>query len=86
MQALWVVNSFVKGPVKGNCRGSKGMDKVLEKENLPLPKHAPSQRRKQHLLLRVCVQLMALAELIVDYCVYITINVLAKLIIVCVYN
>ena len=46
MQALRVVNSFVKGPVKGNCRGSKGLDKVLEKENHPLPKRVPSQRRK----------------------------------------
>ena len=47
MQALRVVNSFVKGPVKGNCRGSKGFDKpVLEKENHPLPKRIAAQKRK----------------------------------------
>ena len=47
MQALQVVNSFVKGPVKGNCRGSKEMDKaLLEKENCPLPKRKPAHRRK----------------------------------------
>jgi len=47
MQALRVVNSFVKGPMKGNCRGSKEVDKVsLEKENYLLPKRKPSHRRK----------------------------------------
>ena len=47
MQALRVVNSFVKGPVKRNCRGSKDLDKVLlEKENTPLPKRKPARNRK----------------------------------------
>ena len=36
-QALRVINSFCRGPVKGNCRiRSKNPD--LEKENVPLPK------------------------------------------------
>ena len=44
MQALQVVNSFVKGPGKG---GSKEIDRVLlEKENCSLPKRKPTHRRK----------------------------------------
>ena len=31
MQVLRVVNSFVKGPMKGNCQGSKEVDKVSGK-------------------------------------------------------
>lgn len=47
MQALRVVNSFVKGPVQGNCRGTKEVDKVLlEQDYNPLPKRKPADRRK----------------------------------------
>ena len=48
MQALRVVNSFAKGPVKGNCRGSKEVDKgdIFDKENCTLPKRVPARSRK----------------------------------------
>ena len=44
MQTLRVVNSFVKGPIKGNCRGLKDMDELKHTDALtqPLPKR---QRR-----------------------------------------
>ena len=39
MQALRVINSFIKTPVKGNCRGSGDMDmESLESMSTPLPK------------------------------------------------
>ena len=40
-QALRVINTFCRGPVKGNCRTLK-RPVDLEKENVPLPK----RRRK----------------------------------------
>ena len=47
MQALWVVNSFAKGSVRGNCRGIKESDEVsIMKENHPLSKCKPSHHRK----------------------------------------
>ena len=41
MQALRVINSFAKGPAKGNCRGFSGdyAEIDMQKENKPLPKH-----------------------------------------------
>lgn len=41
-QALRVINSFCRGPVKGNCR-TKSRCPDLEKENAPLPK-----RKRKH--------------------------------------
>ena len=44
-QALRVVNSFCRGPVKGNCLGGGQSAKDIGNENTPLPKrHA---RRKK---------------------------------------
>ena len=42
-QALRVINSFCKGPVKGNCR-RKGEPISLEDENKPLPKRKCAHR------------------------------------------
>ena len=40
MQALRVINSFARGPAKGNCRGFDGdyEDINMQKENKPLAK------------------------------------------------
>lgn len=40
MQALRVINSFARGPAKGNCRGFDGdyTEVDIQKENKPLPK------------------------------------------------
>lgn len=45
MQALRVVNSFAKGPITGNCRGSKDADKELLQENDPLPKRLSRSKK-----------------------------------------
>ena len=37
-QALQVVNSFCRGPVKGNCRGNKSALEDIDDESAPLPK------------------------------------------------
>ena len=45
-QALRVINTFCRDPIKGNCRGNSSKRSLdFEKESLPLPK----RRRKQHL-------------------------------------
>ena len=37
--ALWVVNSFCRGPATGNCRGaSESTHMLTDQENAPLPK------------------------------------------------
>ena len=41
-QALRVVNSFCRGPVKGNCRGSQGERKISSDDCRPL------KRRRTH--------------------------------------
>ena len=53
MQTLRVVNSFVKGPIKGNCRGLKDMDELKHTDALtqPLPKR---QRRKLYIPIQIC--------------------------------
>lgn len=47
-QALRVVNSFCKDPVRGNCQGGlkRGLD--LEQENRPLPKRPRKGKRTLH--------------------------------------
>ena len=46
MQALRVINSFARGPAKGNCRGFKECNQVdMQKENKPLPKRRLSRSK-----------------------------------------
>ena len=47
-QALRVINSFCKGPVRGNCRGNRSTSShSADKENIhePLPKRRRTQRK-----------------------------------------
>ena len=42
-QALRVINSFCRDPVKSNCRGNPSKHPLqLDKENMPLPKRSRS--------------------------------------------
>ena len=43
-QALRVVNSFCRGPVKGNCRGGQS-SKDIGDENTPLPKRRRCRKK-----------------------------------------
>ena len=45
VQALCVVNSFCRGPVRGNCRGSQGVNRDIDNENTPLPKRHASRKK-----------------------------------------
>ncbi len=45
MQALRVINSFARGPAKGNCRGFGKECTVTDTENTPLPKRRQTRKK-----------------------------------------
>ena len=44
-QALRVVNSFCRGPVRGNCHGATATQNVTEEACVPLPKRSKSKQK-----------------------------------------
>ena len=44
-QALRVVNSFCRGPVRGNCWRSQDVNRDIDNENTPLPKRHASRKK-----------------------------------------
>jgi hypothetical protein len=47
-QALRVVNSLCRGPVRGNCRGKKRCEPMEANDCTPLPKKKEGSRKSSH--------------------------------------